>query len=227
MEIDFTPSTFDDEPYQPQETFAPTSSSTCPVCQSRHVVRRETAKKAGAIIGTVAGVAGGISGALSGAITGAEFGLAAATPLGMVAGAVLGGLSGGVAGCVVGAALGEAVDDAFLRNRRCLGCGHTFRLAPLISFAFSSRQLLYSNPSHSGVLVDLITPELRVRLLANGQIARDNPRFDPWPVAKWFNPCGAATWLITELDPDDEDLAYGLMDLGWAAPRRVMCPCGS
>jgi len=54
---------------------------------------------------------------------------APATPLGVVAGAILGGLSGGIAGCAVGAALGEAVDDALLRNRRCLGCGHTFRVS--------------------------------------------------------------------------------------------------
>lgn len=67
--------------------------------------------------------------------------------------------------------------------------------------------------------MDLITPELRVQLLANGHVARDNTRFDPWPVVKWFNPCGAATWLITELDPDDEDLAYGLADLGMGSPE--------
>lgn len=31
---------------------------------------------------------------------------------------------------------------------------------------------------------------------------------------KRFNLCGAATRLITELDPDYEDLAYGLAGLG-------------
>jgi hypothetical protein len=62
--------------------------------------------------------------------------------------------------------------------------------------------------------MELITPELRQLLLANGQASRDNPHFDPHPVVKWFNPCGAATWLISELDPDDEDTAYGLADLG-------------
>lgn len=67
--------------------------------------------------------------------------------------------------------------------------------------------------------MNLITPELRILLLANGHTARDNPHFDPWPVLKWFNPCGSATWLITELDPDDEDLAYGLADLGLGSPE--------
>ena len=67
--------------------------------------------------------------------------------------------------------------------------------------------------------MDLITPELRECLLANGRAARDNPHVDPLPVVKWFNPCGAATWLITELNPDNEDLAYGLCDLGLGEPE--------
>ncbi|GER21438.1 MULTISPECIES: DUF2958 domain-containing protein [Variovorax] len=45
--------------------------------------------------------------------------------------------------------------------------------------------------------MELITPELRELLLANGEASRDNRHFDPFPVIKWFNPCGAATWLIT------------------------------
>ena len=67
--------------------------------------------------------------------------------------------------------------------------------------------------------MDLITPEWRILLLANGHTARDTPHFDPQPLLKWFNPCGAATWLITELDPDDEDLAWGLCDLGLGSPE--------
>lgn len=67
--------------------------------------------------------------------------------------------------------------------------------------------------------MNLITPELRQQLLANGEAARDNPHFDPHPVVKWFSPCGAATWLITELDPGDEDSAYGLCDLGMGSPE--------
>lgn len=67
--------------------------------------------------------------------------------------------------------------------------------------------------------MDLITPELRERLLANGRAARGNPQADPFPVVKWFNPCGIATWLITELHPDNEDLAYGLCDLGMGSPE--------
>ncbi|MET3916880.1 hypothetical protein ABID97_003662 [Variovorax sp. OAS795] len=67
--------------------------------------------------------------------------------------------------------------------------------------------------------MDLITTELRQQLLANGEASRANPHFDPHPVVKWFSPCGAATWLITELDPNDEDTAYGLGDLGMGSPE--------
>lgn len=67
--------------------------------------------------------------------------------------------------------------------------------------------------------MELITAELREILLANGLAARNHPHFDPLPVVKWFNPFGAETWLITELHPDDEDLAYGLCDLGTGMPE--------
>ena len=67
--------------------------------------------------------------------------------------------------------------------------------------------------------LELITPELRQQLLANGETSRANPHFDPHPVVKWFSPCGAATWFITELDPNDDDTAYGLGDLGMGNPE--------
>jgi hypothetical protein len=36
---------------------------------------------------------------------------------------------------------------------------------------------------------------------------------------KLFDPCGAGTWLLTELDPEDDDLAFGLCDLGTGLPE--------
>lgn len=65
-----------------------------------------------------------------------------------------------------------------------------------------------------------ITPEQREKLLNNGlQSARDaEGAFDPIPVVKLFQPDGAATWLLTELDPNDPDLAYGLIDRGDGTP---------
>ena len=57
------------------------------------------------------------------------------------------------------------------------------------------------------------------KLLANGRataealaLGTDQP--DHVPVVKLFNPCGAATWLLSEIDPEDQDIAFGLADLG-------------
>jgi len=51
----------------------------------------------------------------------------------------------------------------------------------------------------------LLTPDLRVRLLANGR-RRD---VDHVPAVKFFNPLGEGVWLATELDPDG-DVMFGL-----------------
>jgi len=36
------------------------------------------------------------------------------------------------------------------------------------------------------------------------------------PVCKFFNPCGAATWLIFARERDEPDILWGLADLGMA-----------
>ena len=72
----------------------------------------------------------------------------------------------------------------------------------------------------------LLTTSLREKLLANGRANRDAdglPRehgyIDHKPVVKLFTPDGAATWLLTEIDPDDPDRAFGLCDLGFGCPE--------
>ena len=65
----------------------------------------------------------------------------------------------------------------------------------------------------------LITAEQRVVLLANGCKSLENPDFDPAPVVKLFTPDAGATWLLTEIDPDDHDHAFGLCDLGLGTPE--------
>lgn len=65
----------------------------------------------------------------------------------------------------------------------------------------------------------LLTTELRRSLLANRAAhAVDDRGHDPVPVVKFFNPCGAATWLATELDSDGDTL-FGLADLGFGCPE--------
>lgn len=64
----------------------------------------------------------------------------------------------------------------------------------------------------------LLTKTIRDKMIANGK-AQDAVRgtedeIDFEPVVKLFNPCGAGTWLLTELDSEDPDIAFGLCDLG-------------
>ncbi|MGY2736602.1 DUF2958 domain-containing protein [Sphingomonas sp. UYP23] len=71
--------------------------------------------------------------------------------------------------------------------------------------------------------MDLLTPDLRLALIANAAAMTAAQRGctrepDPAPVVKFFNPLGAATWLATELDGDGDTL-FGLADLGFGCPE--------
>ena len=55
----------------------------------------------------------------------------------------------------------------------------------------------------------LITAEIRKKLLKRGDT----------PVLKLFCPWGAATWLISEMDPENPDILFGLCDLGMGEPE--------
>lgn len=69
----------------------------------------------------------------------------------------------------------------------------------------------------------LLTDAHRLQLLENGRrqlpLRGTDDELDPHPVVKVFTPDAGATWLLTELDPDDEDLAFGLCDLGLGCPE--------
>ena len=60
----------------------------------------------------------------------------------------------------------------------------------------------------------LITQEIRKKLLANH--GHDG---SAQPVLKLFTPWMGATWLISEMDPEDENYLYGLCDLGMGSPE--------
>lgn len=76
-------------------------------------------------------------------------------------------------------------------------------------------------------MTKILTEALRAKLLENGQAQRaairngddDLQPIDPFPVVKLFTPDAGATWLLTELDPEDDDLAFGLCDLGLGEPE--------
>ena len=65
----------------------------------------------------------------------------------------------------------------------------------------------------------LITAAQRAQLLANGHRTAGDEEIDPKPVVKLFTPDAGAAWLLTELAPDDPDLAFGLCDLGLGCPE--------
>ncbi|MGO9474910.1 MAG: DUF2958 domain-containing protein [Rhodomicrobium sp.] len=69
----------------------------------------------------------------------------------------------------------------------------------------------------------LFTKDLRERLLKNGRdqqhVKGTKAEKDFWPVVKLFNPAGAATWLLTEIDREDDDVAWGLCDLAMGFPE--------
>lgn len=70
----------------------------------------------------------------------------------------------------------------------------------------------------------LLTKDLQRQLLQNGEIRRkldEEGETDPdfMPVVKFFTPDAGATWLITELHPNEPDIAFGLCDLGLGFPE--------
>ncbi len=69
----------------------------------------------------------------------------------------------------------------------------------------------------------LLTQAHRATLLSNGRrqaAVKGTPdEIDFWPVVKLFTPDGGCTWLLTELDAEDEDIAWGLCDLGMGFPE--------
>lgn len=64
-----------------------------------------------------------------------------------------------------------------------------------------------------------ITDDQRTVLLANGRQSVEEEGFDPTPVVKLFTPDAGVTWLLTEIDPDNQDHAFGLCDLGLGCPE--------
>ncbi len=62
----------------------------------------------------------------------------------------------------------------------------------------------------------LFTKPIMSRLLANGH-DRDNP--ETRPVVKLFTPDAQCTWLLSEIDPENPDIAFGLCDMGHGSPE--------
>lgn len=62
--------------------------------------------------------------------------------------------------------------------------------------------------------MNLLTDELRDRLLVNGRRSREEAEFDPEPVVRLYLPDGVAVWLFSEIDPRHPDHIFGISDQG-------------
>ena len=72
--------------------------------------------------------------------------------------------------------------------------------------------------------MNLLTTSIREQLLRNGRLMAERqeqgqPEPDFLPVVKLFTPDANCTWLLTELDPEEPDIAFGLCDLGMGCPE--------
>src|SRR5690606_20551401 len=70
----------------------------------------------------------------------------------------------------------------------------------------------------------LLTTSIRDQLRRNGRLREERAREgqsepDFLPVVKLFTPDANCTWLLTEIDPEDPDIAFGLCDLGLGCPE--------
>ena len=67
--------------------------------------------------------------------------------------------------------------------------------------------------------MSLIPAHLKPLMISNARRRQADDSFDPFPIVKLFAPWAAATWLLSELDPGDPDIAFGLCDLGHGFPE--------
>lgn len=70
----------------------------------------------------------------------------------------------------------------------------------------------------------LLTKSIYENLLRNGRVRaalaeEGKTEADFIPVVKLFTPDAQCTWLLTELDPIEPDIAFGLCDLGMSYPE--------
>ena len=71
----------------------------------------------------------------------------------------------------------------------------------------------------------LLTQSNREQLLRNGRVRLEHleqggeSEPDFLPVVKLFTPDAGCTWLLSELDPAEPDIAFGLCDLGMGCPE--------
>ncbi len=66
-------------------------------------------------------------------------------------------------------------------------------------------------------MIDFLTDELMAKLIANCRVSTTSLKH--WPVVRLFVPNTNCVWLITEMDPTDRNIFFGLCDLDCGFPE--------
>ena len=81
------------------------------------------------------------------------------------------------------------------------------------------RQMSMTSPDAREALKHWWTPDEIRQLEENGRRSAAGEHVDPVPPALLVQRDGRGRWLLTEIDPEHPDLAYGLCDAGIGLPE--------
>ena len=64
----------------------------------------------------------------------------------------------------------------------------------------------------------MLMPIARLQAALETNRKRGVERPEEWPIVRLFTPLGKSAWLLSRIDPDDKDKAFGLCDEGDGSP---------
>lgn len=113
--------------------------------------------------------------------------------------------------------IGYRILDAFRLGKRATPKGVALTLE------WGMEVALVCNRGDSWPVAKLFTDAQHAQLLENGRqqalVRGTDAEIDFWPVVKLFDPFGPGIWLLTELEADDPDIAWGLCGPGDRCPE--------
>ncbi|MEM8950296.1 MAG: DUF2958 domain-containing protein [Pseudomonadota bacterium] len=83
-------------------------------------------------------------------------------------------------------------------------------------------ELFCDEPDHAFDLVQgaviMLMPLARLRAALEANRRDETGKAEEWPVVRLFTPLGKSVWLLSQIDPNDKDKAFGLCDEGDGRP---------
>ena len=64
----------------------------------------------------------------------------------------------------------------------------------------------------------MLIPIARLRAMLDANRQGGTGKTEEWPVVRLFTPLGNSVWLLSQIDPNDRDKAFGLCDEGSGQP---------